>query len=186
MSELLACCSAHFAELQELLGSAGSSPAEMKGSIRRAKIGESVLEVSPLKLSESPASFCQELESFLPHLLLWRYLLRAYPGEGMARSAKISLSTQSPQAWPVLTGCWTHLLSLYPSSHWAGGWLRADTGPCWEQEAPSAPCARVTSMDHQNRWGDSTAARGRHPRDGCRDLNFHWYNVFWNKSRRNN
>lgn len=50
----------------------------------------------------------------------------------MARSAKISLSTQSPQAWAVLTGCWTRLFSLYPSSHWAGGvpegWHRSVLG----------------------------------------------------------
>lgn len=46
MSELLACCLARFAELQELLGSTVSSPTQMKGSIRRARTGESVLELS--------------------------------------------------------------------------------------------------------------------------------------------
>lgn len=70
MSELLACWSAHFAELQELLGSIGFSPAEMKGSIWRAEAGESVLEISLLKLSESPALFGQALESLLPQPLL--------------------------------------------------------------------------------------------------------------------
>jgi len=70
MSELLACCSARFAELQELLGSAGSFSTEMKGSIGQARIGESVLEILPLKLLDSPASFRQALGSFLPRPLL--------------------------------------------------------------------------------------------------------------------
>ena len=152
MSELLACCSARFAELQELLGSAGSSPTEMKGSIGRARIGESVLEISSLKLSESPASFCQALESFLPHPLLWRYLLRAYRWEGTARSAKISLPTRSPWA-PT---CPNRLLnpSFFPlpikplSRRVAEGWHRS----CSEQGAPFAPCVRVTSTRHRNRW----------------------------------
>lgn len=40
MPGLLACCSDRFAELRELLGRAGSSPIEMKGSIGWAGVGD--------------------------------------------------------------------------------------------------------------------------------------------------
>lgn len=148
MSELLVCCSAHFAELQELLGSAGSSPIEMKGSIGWVRIGEPVLEISPLKLSESPASFCQVPGSFLPHPLLWSYLLRAHRWEGMARSAKIPHG--HPKPWSVLTSRWTRTFPLLVRLL-SRRWLGADTGLCLETGAPSAPLcgswARATEIE---------------------------------------
>lgn len=172
MSELLACCSARFAELQELLGRAGSSPTEMKGSLRLAKIGESEFEILLLKLSESPASSCQAPGSFLPHPLFWRHLLRAYRWEGMARSAK----SVYPHSHPNLSHQAAEPM-LFSSNHQSAEqeWgLKADTALCSEWGAPSAHC--VWAQTHATERGEcnSTPLWGRHPSNGWGD--FHWYN----------